>query len=75
MANATANHRFWIDQSLECVRRDHTDNLDNPAGHQGGPFNTARALGMALAAPNAVYALAEHRAPLLPLHPPRQWLV
>ena len=68
MANATANHRFWIDQSLECVRRDHTDNLDKP-GRQGGPFNSARALGMALAAPNAVYALAEPRTPLLPLAP------
>ena len=68
MPIATANHRFWIDQSLECVRRDHTDNLDKP-GRQGGPFNSARALGMALAAPNAVYALAARRTPLLPLSP------
>ena len=72
MANATANHRFWIDQSLECVRRDHT----TPPGDQTGPFRSARALGMALAGPNAVYALAGQaallaagRAPLLPLTP------
>ena len=65
MPNAAANHRFWIDMSLECVRLDHT----NPTGNQKGPFLTARALGMALAAPNAVYALAARRTPLLPLSP------
>ncbi|WP_043325890.1 hypothetical protein [Cyanobium gracile] len=34
--------------SLECVRRDHTHSLSS--GDQRGPFLTARALGMALAA-------------------------
>ena len=34
--------------SLECVRRDHTNSLSS--GDQRGPFLTARALGMALAA-------------------------
>lgn len=62
---ATANHRFWIDMSLECVRRDHTD----PPGDQRGPFRTARALGMALAAPNEVRRLAAGKAPLLDLLP------
>ncbi|RZL30233.1 MAG: hypothetical protein EOP35_24165, partial [Rubrivivax sp.] len=58
---AAANHRFWIDVSLECVRRDHTEG----PGDQTGPFRTARALGMALAAPYEVHALATGRAPLL----------
>ncbi len=40
--------RFWIDTCLECVRRDHTNSLSS--GDQRGPFLTARALGMALAA-------------------------
>lgn len=62
---ATANHRFWIDMSLECVRRDHTD----PPGDQRGPFRTARALGMALAAPNEVRRLATGQKPLLALTP------
>ena len=65
MPNAAANHRFWIDMSLECVRRDHTTG----PGDQTGPFRSARALGMALAGPNAVYALAARRTPLLPLTP------
>ena len=65
MHSAAANHRFWIDMGLECVRRDHTP----VPGDQGGPFRSARALGMALAGPNAVYALAAGRAPLLPLTP------
>lgn len=62
---ATANHRFWIDMSLECVRRDHTDD----PGDQRGPFRTARALGMALAAPHEVRLLAAGRPPLLALSP------
>lgn len=40
--------RFWIDTCLECVPRDHTNSL--ASGDQRGPFLTARALGMALAA-------------------------
>lgn len=63
MLKAAANHRFWIDMSLECVRRDHT----SPPGDQRGPFLTARALGMALAAPHTVYALASGRQPLMPV--------
>ena len=65
MLTAAANHRFWIDMSLECVRRDHTTG----PGDQTGPFRSARALGMALAAPNAVYALAAGSVPLLALAP------
>ncbi len=41
-------HRFWIDTSLECARRDHTP--QHSRGDQRGPFLTARALGMALGA-------------------------
>jgi vanadium chloroperoxidase len=60
---AAGNHRFWIDTSLECVRRDHTTG----PGDQTGPFRSARALGMALAAPHEVNALAARRASLLSL--------
>jgi vanadium chloroperoxidase len=45
---AGAALRVWIDLSLECIRRDHTPELSN--GDQRGPFLSARALGMALAA-------------------------
>lgn len=48
--------RFWIDMSLECIRRDHTNSLSS--GDQRGPFLTARALGMALAALHDVRAVA-----------------
>ncbi len=48
MAAGGSRTRFWIDMSLECARRDHTDSLSS--GDQRGPFLTARALGMALAA-------------------------
>ena len=50
MTVANAKLRFWCDMSMECVRRDHTPGLS--AGDQKGPFLTARALGMALAALN-----------------------
>ena len=62
---AAAKHRLWIDTSLECIRRDHTTG----PGDQKGPFLSARALGVALAAPNAVYAMATRRPLLLPLTP------
>lgn len=65
MTAATAKLRFWIDMSLECVRRDHTATLS--PGDQKGPFLTARALGMALAALNDANAYASGRAPLLNL--------
>lgn len=46
---ATTDHiRFWIDASLECVRRDHTPSFSQ--GDQRGPFLSARALGMAMGA-------------------------
>ncbi|WP_338413530.1 phosphatase PAP2 family protein [uncultured Sphaerotilus sp.] len=45
--------RYWIDMALECVRRDHTSKFG--AGDQKGPFLTARALGMALAALHDAY--------------------
>jgi len=58
---ATSEHlRFWVDMALECVRRDHTSSLS--AGDQRGPFLTARALGMALAAIHDAKAIADSRA-------------
>lgn len=48
--------RYWVDMALECVRRDHTPALS--IGDQGGPFLTARALGIALAAMRDSYAIA-----------------
>lgn len=56
MTAATAELRFWINMSLECVRRDHTIALT--PGDQKGPFLSARALGMALAALNDANAYA-----------------
>lgn len=63
MTTATSKLRFWIDMALECVRRDHTPTLS--PGDQRGPFLTARALGMALAALNDANAYASNRTPLL----------
>ncbi len=60
---AGANLRYWIDLSLECIRRDHTPGLG--AGDQGGPCLSARALGMALAALHDGNAMAFGAAPLL----------
>jgi membrane-associated phospholipid phosphatase len=62
MTAASVPLRFWIDLSLECIRRDHT--APGP-GDQKGPFQTARTLGMALAALNDGHAIASGRAPLL----------
>lgn len=63
MTVANAKLRFWCDMSMECVRRDHTPGLS--AGDQKGPFLTARALGMALAALNDANAHAAGRTTLL----------
>jgi PAP2 superfamily len=65
MTTAAAQFRFWIDLSLECIRRDHTRALSSDNGDQRGPFLTARALGMALAALHDANALASGRSPLL----------
>lgn len=65
MTATAAKMRFWVDMSLECVRRDHT--IDHSPGDQKGPFLTARALGMALAALNDASAHAAGRTPLLGL--------
>lgn len=70
MTAASAEYRFWIDMTLECVRRDHTDTY-SPAGrekkgNQRGPFLTARALGMALAALRDAQARINGRAAFLP---------
>ena len=65
MTAATAKFRYWIDMSMECVRRDHTKPLT--PGDQKGPFLTARALGMALAALNDANAHASGGSPLLGL--------
>lgn len=63
MTAASARMRFWCDMSMECVRRDHTPGLSS--GDQKGPFLTARAFGMALAALNDAHALASGRPSLL----------
>ncbi len=63
MTTATSKLRFWIDMAMECVRRDHTVALS--PGDQTGPFLTARALGMAIAALNDAHAYAANRTPLL----------
>lgn len=60
--------RFWIDMSLECVRRDHT--MDLSPGDQKGPFLTARALGMALGALYDVKAIASGTPTLLGIPAP-----
>jgi hypothetical protein len=65
MTAATAKLRFWVDMSLESVRRDHTTG----PGDQTGPFRTARALGMALAALNDSHSIASGRIPLLNVTP------
>ncbi len=67
MNTAAAEFRFWVDLSLECIRRDHTPALSSATGDQRGPFLTARALGMALAALHDANALASGRSPLLNL--------
>ncbi len=48
MPCCTRDMRFWVDTVLETVRRDHT-NAYGP-GNQRGPFLTARAMGLAMAA-------------------------
>jgi hypothetical protein len=48
MPAATSELRFWVDAALECNRRDHTPSYGS--GDQRGPFFSARALGMAMAA-------------------------
>jgi hypothetical protein len=55
--------RYWVDMAMECVRRDHTPALSG--GDQRGPFLTARALGMAVAALNDAHAHATGRPRLL----------
>ncbi len=57
--------RYWIDMTLECVRRDHTNSLVAAPGDQRGPFRTARAVGMALGALHDAYAFANGTPPLL----------
>jgi vanadium chloroperoxidase len=68
MTAASAKLRFWCDMSLECVRRDHTPSLST--GDQRGPFLSARALGMALAALNDAHAAAAGRPGLLSIAAP-----
>lgn len=66
---ATSDHiRFWIDTSLECVRRDHTPTYSR--GDQRGPFLTARALGMALGALHDAPQIATSRLLSLPTGTP-----
>jgi hypothetical protein len=56
MSNTSKQLRFWVDATLECVRRDHTDKIST--GDQRGPFLSARALGMGLAALHDGYVSA-----------------
>ena len=62
--------RFWIDASLESVRRDHTPELS--PGDQRGPFLTARALGLALGALHDVKAIASGAQSLLGVAAPAE---
>jgi membrane-associated phospholipid phosphatase len=55
--------RFWVNMAMECIRRDHTKSLS--MGDQKGPFRSARALGMALAALHDAHAYALKRPHLL----------
>ena len=68
MTTATSELRFWCDMSMECIRRDHTAALSS--GDQKGPFLTARAVGMALAALNDATAHASGRSALLNIAAP-----
>lgn len=63
MTAASSELRFWVDMTLECIRRDHTP--AQSIGDQRGPFLTARALGLATATLHDAKALAESRPPLL----------
>lgn len=59
--------RYWIDMTLECVRRDHTNTPCSmlSVGDQRGPFLSARAVGLSLGALHDAHALASGRPPLL----------
>lgn len=63
MTVGSAQLRFWIDMTLECVRRDHTKALVPDPGDQRGPFLTARAIGMALTALRDAHAIARGADP------------
>ena len=69
MPAASEEYRFWIDMTLECIRRDHTDTFfpkdREKKGNQRGPFLTARALGMALGALRDAQAIATGRPAFL----------
>lgn len=54
--------RYWVDTALECIRRAHGPG----AGDQKGPFLSARALGLAMAALHDGNALAFGAKPILP---------
>lgn len=68
MTAGSSELRFWVEMTLECVRRDHTSSLS--VGDQRGPFLTARAQGMALAALHDAWALASGGTTLLTLTAP-----
>lgn len=63
MTATSPEFRFWIDMTLECIRRDHTNS--HSSGDQRGPFLTARAQGLALAALHDAAAIASSQPPLL----------
>jgi len=68
----SAKLRFWIEEILECNRRDHTTALTGP-GDQRGPFRSARALAMAMMAMHDAHAAiaggAPYRTPPAPPSP------
>ena len=68
MTTATGKLRFWCDMSMECIRRDHTSALS--PGDQRGPFLSARAIGMALAALNDAREYVFRRPVLLNIPAP-----
>jgi len=63
MTTASPELRFWVEMTLECIRRDHTPAIS--VGDQRGPFLTARAQGMALAALHVAWQPVPGSQPLL----------
>ncbi len=70
MTAAGIRTRFWIDMSLECVRRDHT--MGPSLGDRKEPILSARALGMALGALYDVKAFAAGTPTLLRISAPAE---
>lgn len=72
MASGGIRSRFWIDMALECIRRDHTALSAGvgPSRDQGGPFLSARAMGLALTAMHDIKAFAAGQNSIVTLGKP-----